>query len=151
MKDLNKKEINWKRIGRNLLAYIFGIGLGSVLVWALWLRNRDVPSFWPEGMVRDKIVQSTLEPNDTNACFLKCMATTDSLLRNSIKKGDVKFSISKTRRKPAPVYAIDTKTLSGEKTRWWIESKDSTYNIFKIDDLPGTTKNHICDCHPVPF
>jgi hypothetical protein len=151
MKDLNKKEINWKRIGRNLLAYILGIGLGSVLVWALWLRNRDVPSFWPEGMVRDKIVEATLEPNDTNACFLTCLATTDSLVRNAIKKGDVKFSISKTRRKPAPVYAIDTKSLSGEKIRWWIESKDSTYNIFKIDDLPGTTKNHICDCKPVAF
>lgn len=151
MKDLNKKEINWRRIGRNLAAYIVGIGLGSFLVWALWLRNRDVPEFWPEGMVKDKIFKSTMDSNATNQCYIKCLQTNDSLVRTIIKKGDVKFSISKTRRKPAPVYAIDTRSLSGEKVRWWIESKDSTYNIFKVDDLPGTTKNHICDCKPVEF
>jgi hypothetical protein len=35
--------------------------------------------------------------------------------------------------------------------RLYVESKDSTYNIFKIEDLPGTTKNHICDCKTVDF
>jgi hypothetical protein len=151
MKELQKKEINWKRIIRGFLAYGFGIGLGSFLVWALWLRNRDVPSFWPEGMVKDKITNALIEPNTTNDCYLKCMETNDSLVRNLLKKGDVKFSISKTRKVAAPIYAIDTRTVSGEKVRWWIESKDSTYNIFRIDDLPGTTKNHLCDCTPINF
>jgi hypothetical protein len=151
MKELQKKEINWKRIIRGFLAYGFGIGLGSFLVWALWLRNRDVPNFWPEGMVKEKITDASLEINTTNECYLKCFGINDSLLRKEIGKGDVKFSISKTRRKPAPVYAIDTRTNTGEKVRWWIESKDSTYNIFRIDDLPGTTKNHLCDCTPVAF
>jgi hypothetical protein len=151
MKELNKKEINWKRIIRGFLAYGVGIGLGSFLVWALWLKNRDVPNFWPEGMVKEKIMTASMEPNVTNDCFLKCMETNDSLFRSSLKKGDVKFSISKTRRKPSPVYAIDTRNSVGENTRWWIESKDSTYNIFRIDDLPGTTKNHLCDCKAVEF
>ena len=151
MKDLQKKEINWRRIIRGFFAYGFGIGLGTFLVWAFWLRNRDIPSFWPEGMVKDKIGWSKIEQNPTNDCYMKCLTTNDSLIKTTIKKGDVKFSISKTRRNPAPVYAIDTNSKEGEKIRWWVESKDSTYNIFRIDDLPGTTKNHICDCKPVKF
>ena len=151
MKELKKKEINWRRIGRGILAYGFGIGLGAFLVWALWLRNRDVPSMWPEGMVKDKIGRSKIENGSINTCYMNCLQVNDSLIRTTLKKGDVKFRISKTRRNPAPVYAIDTRSNDGEKMRWWIESKDSTYNIFRIDDLPGTTKNHICDCKPVVF
>ena len=151
MKELKKKEINWRRIRRGLFAYGFGIGLGAFLVWALWLRNRDTPNFWPEGMVKDKIFRSKIEDGATNICYMNCIQVNDSLIRTTLKKGDVKFRISKTRRTPAPVYAIDTRSIDGEKMRWWIESKDSTYNIFRIDDLPGTTKNHICDCKPVVF
>ena len=146
MKDLQKKPTNWKRIGRNLLAYVFGIGLGTVLVWALWLRNRDVPNFWPVGMVKDKLMRSSIEENDLNKCYLGCLQTNDSLLRISFKKSDVKFPPVK--REPFPVYRITTTSSSGEKIRYYIESKDSTYNILKVEDLPGTTKNHICDCKP---
>jgi len=149
MKDLKKKEVNWVRIGRNLLAYVLGIGIGSVLVWALWLRNRDIPSFWPEGRVKDQIKASTIETNDLNNCYLSCYETTDSLFRSLIVSGDVKFPPA--RRKPYPVYGISTVTSSGEKTRWWIESKDSTYNILKVEDMPGTTKNHFCKCNPASF
>jgi len=147
MKELQKQPTNWKKIGKNALAYIFGIGLGTVLVWALWLRNRDVPSFWPEGMVKDKLMGSTIEVNDLNACYLTCLGTSDSLLKIQFKKGDVQFPPVK--REPFPVYKILTTTTTGEKTRLYVESKDSTYNILKLEDLPGTTKNHICDCKSI--
>lgn len=149
MKELQKEPTNWKRIGRNALAYVLGIGLGTILVWALWLRNRDVPNFWPEGMAKDKLMRSTIEENDMNICYLTCLETTDSLLKIQFKRGDVKFPPVK--REPFPVYKISITTLSGEKTRLYIESKDSTYNILKLEDLPGTTKNHICDCKAVDF
>ncbi len=146
-----KKPIEWKRIIRGFVAYGLGIGLGTFLVWALWLRNRETPNMWPEGMVKDQIGRSKMETNPINDCYLKCFALNDSILKKELKKGDVIFGISKTRRKPAPVYAIDISSVKGEKMRWWIESKDSTYNIFKMEDLPGTTSNHICDCQPVSF
>lgn len=149
MKELQKQPTNWKRIRRNMLAYVFGIGLGAFLVWALWLRNRDVPSFWPEGMVKDKLMKSTIEENDINMCYLTCLQTNDSVLRASFKKADVQFPPVK--REPFPVYRIATSTSSGEKMRLYIESKDSTYNILKLEDLPGTTKNHICDCKVAGF
>src|SRR5688572_5579172 len=149
MKDLRKKEINWVRIWRGFVAYGLGIGIGIFLVWALWLRNRDVPNFWPEGMVKDKIMRSTIEPNEVNVCYLECISTTDSLLRLSIKKGDVRFPPVK--REPYPVYAIDTKTDKNEKIRWWVESRDTTYNIYKMEDLPGTAINHSCQCPEINF
>jgi hypothetical protein len=149
MKDLRKKEVNWSRIFRGFLAYGTGIGLGIFLVWALWLRNRDIPNFWPGGMVREKIVESTIETNNINTCYLNCLGTTDSSLRILIKRADVKMPPA--RRQPYPVYGITTLSSTGEKVRLWIESKDSTYNIFKIEDLPGTTKNHDCKCEEVNF
>ncbi len=149
MKELQEQPTNWKRIGRNALAYVLGIGLGAVLVWALWLRNRDVPNFWPEGMARDKLVRSEIEENGLNKCYLTCLETNDSLLRVSFKKADIKFP--PIRREPYPIYRVSTSSLSGVKIRFYIESKDSTYNIMKVEDLPGTTKNHLCDCKGAEF
>lgn len=151
MKELNKKERNWKRIGRGFLAYTFGIALGTFLVWALWLRNRDTPNMWPTGMVKDRIVRSSLGGDSLNSCYLSCTQLNDSLFKQAVLGADVRFRISKTRRKPAPVYALDINLDSGVKMRWWIESGDSIYNIFKVEDLPGTTLNHTCNCKPVNF
>lgn len=145
-----EKQRNWGRIRRNFIIYIASMGVGSVLVWFFWLRNRDVPSLWPEGMVKDKISRSTLLPNDTNQCYLTCLHTNDSILKQLVQQGNVRFNYSKGRRTP-PVYAIDTKSDKGVMMRLWIESADSTFNIFKIDDLPGTTENHSCQCPVVTF
>lgn len=151
MKDLRKKERNWRRIGRGFLAYVFGIGLGTFLVWALWLRNRDTPNMWPTGMVKDRIIRSTVGPDSLNTCYFNCTGINDSIFKTEVLKADVKFRISKTRRKPAPIYALDIHSTKGEKMRWWIESGDSIYNIFKVEDLPGTALNHSCNCKTVNF
>lgn len=150
MKDPAKKGVNWIRIGRNFLAYAGGLILGFILVKFLWWDRRpDLESMWPKGMVKDKLGRSTIESNEVNQCYLTCLGTNDSTLRTLLSKGDVHFP--PVRREPYPVYRISTTTSSGEKTRFYVESKDSTYNIFKIEDLPGTTKNHMCDCKQVAF
>lgn len=149
MKDPGKSSLNWKRISRNFLAYALGIGLGTLLVWALWLRNRDIPKFWPVGMVKESILKSTIENNETNTCYLNCLGLNDSTLRVSLSKGDL--TMPPVRRKPYPVYRISPASTTGEKTRMYIEVKDSTYNIFRVEDLPGTTRNHVCDCKQVSF
>lgn len=151
MKEIKKKERNWKRIGRGFLAYTFGIALGTFLVWALWLRNRETPNMWPTGMVKDRIIRSTPGMDSLNTCFFECTKRNDSLFKAEVLKADVKFRISKTRRKPAPIYALDISSDKGEKMRWWIESGDSIYNIFKIEDLPGASLNHNCECQSVNF
>lgn len=150
MKELQKKERDWKRIRRNFFAYALGIGLGTIAVKFLWWDNRkDLDSMWPKGMVKDKIARSSAEKNDLNECYLTCLGTNDSTLRILLSKGDVHFP--PMRREPYPVYRISTLSSTGEKMRFYIESKDSTFNIFKVEDLPGTTKNHICDCKTVEF
>src|SRR5688572_9419577 len=150
MKDRTKKGVNWRRIGRNCLAYAGGLTLRFILVKFLWWDRRpDLESMWPKGMVKDKLGRSTIENNEINQCYLTCLGTNDSTLRTLLSKADVHSP--PVRREPFPVYRISTTTPSGEKTRLYVESKDSTYNIFKIEDLPGTTKNHICDCKQVAF
>jgi hypothetical protein len=150
MKDPRKNNINWKRIGRNFLAYGGGLTIGFILMKYLWWDQRtDLESMWPKGMVKSKIGRSTIESNEINTCYLTCLGTNDSTLRTLLSKGDVHFP--PVRREPFPVYRISTSSPSGEKLRLYVESKDSTYNIFKIEDLPGTSKNHICDCKTVEF
>jgi len=150
MKDPAKTGVNWKRIGRNFIAYGGGLTLGFILVKFLWWDQRpDLDSLWPKGMAKEKIARSTIENNEINSCYLNCLHTTDSALRVLIKDADIKMP--PVRREPYPVYRISTSSATGEKVRLYIESKDSTYNIFKVEDLPGTTKNHLCDCKQVAF
>src|SRR5687767_4167231 len=123
MKDPGKNPVNWKRIGRNFLAYGGGLTLGFILVKFLWWDRRpDLDSLWPKGMVKDKLGRSTIENNEINTCYLTCLGTNDSTLRTLLKTGDVHFP--PVRREPFPVYRISTTTPSGEKTRLYVRSEE---------------------------
>ncbi len=136
-----------KRILRGAAFYIGGLVLGAFLVNQLWWKKRpDIPNMWPEGRVKDQIKRSMFIVNDTATCYLQCYQLNDSLVKAFVSSGDVRFGISKPRRKPHPVYIIDGAIHEGWKVRMHIESADSTAILWRIEDLPGTQVPKSCSC-----
>lgn len=139
--------MNVKRIARGFLFYIAGLAIGSFLVYQFWIKNRtDLPNMWPEGRVRDKIYRSQFLWDDTASCYASCYTLNDSLIKNFVNAGNVRFGISETRKKPNPVYVIDGFVHESWNVRMTIESGDSTSVLKKIEDLPDTKNAVNCQC-----
>jgi|GEM_PF-966440 len=144
--------MNKKRILRGFLFYVGGLVIGSFLVYQLWIKNRpDLPSVWPEGSVKQKIGRSQLIWDPQAACYSACYQLSDTVVKEFVSKGDVRFGVSKPRRNPHPVYVIDGWLDANRKVRMHIESADTTSALFKIEDLPGTRAAQSCDCTPVTY
>lgn len=137
---------------RRLVFYLAGLAIGSAAVYFLWIRNRtDLLSWWPGGRVKDKILRSHWLHSESGMCYLNCYQLNDSLLNNFVKNGNVRFGISKTRRKPFPVYIIDGMIHENQHVRMHIESADTSASIFQIEDLPDTKNSISCSCSPVDY
>ncbi len=138
-----------KKIIRGFAFYSLGIILGIFLV-KMFFKDRNVPSMWPEGRVKQIISESEWIKTGDSECFKKCYQLEDSLIVNYVKDGNVRFGISKTRRKPSPVYIIDGK-IDDRLLRMHIESTDTTATIFGIEDLPESPIKTECNCKIVPY
>ncbi len=138
-----------KKIARGFAFYIVGIILG-IFVVKFFFKNRDVPSMWPEGRVKQMISESEWIPNGNGECFKACYGLSDSAIVAIVKNGNVRFGVSKTRREPLPVYIIDGQ-MDEKLIRIHIESGDTTASLFGIEDLPETKITTVCNCELVPY
>jgi hypothetical protein len=125
---------------------------GSFLVYHFWIKKRtDLPSVWPEGSVKEKIGKSDFVWDSSSQCFADTYQVTDTLIKQFVMSGDVRFGISKPRRDPYPVYVIDGWLQESRKVRMKIESADSTSVLMAIEDLPETKAPQKCNCKPIPY
>lgn len=138
-----------KKIIRGFAFYITGIILG-IFVVKLFFKDRNLPSMWPEGRVKEVIANSEWIQTSESTCFKECYHLNDSLIVSFVKNGDVRFGVSKPRRKPLPVYIIDGK-MDDRIIRMHIESGDTTATLFGIEDLPESKIKTDCSCMQVPY
>ena len=135
-----------KRILRGFLFYGIGLVIGTIAVNQLWLKNReDLFSMWPSGRVKEKIIKGSWKEDSLFTCYQKCYDFSVTEINESIKSGNVRFGISEGRRKPYPIYIIDSK-IKGTDVRWYIESADSTARICNVENLPGSSIKSDCKC-----
>lgn len=140
------------KIIRGFLLYLTGLAIGSFAVYFLWIRHRsDLLSWWPGGRVKDKILRSSWLHSETSKCYLNYYHLNDSLLNDFVRNGKVRFGISKTRRKPFPVYIIDGTIHDGWQIRMHVESADSLASVFEIEDLSNTKTQVQCACTPIKY
>jgi hypothetical protein len=135
------------RFFRKVLIYLISVAIGSLAVWYFWLGNRtDLPSFWPAGKVKEKILSAPLKLDSVGLCYATCFGIVDSTFRQFVHSGKVRFGLSETRRKPFPVYILDGRFDAGSQVRLYIESGDDFCAILKAEDLPGNHIKHTCSC-----
>ncbi|MDB4655310.1 hypothetical protein OAE48_00530 [Flavobacteriales bacterium] len=83
--------------------FLFGVGLGSLLVYVLLIRDRDFPAWLPEGRVLEELaVDSVIIPESIVLPFA------DSLLSQRIMACDVLFNQSVVRDQPCKEYQLES-------------------------------------------
>lgn len=89
---------------RRLFLYLIGVGLGSVLVWFMLLRDRDLAAWLPEDVIKEKVVAFSWS-FDKDAQCVKEFALSDSVAFTQwIQTMEVNFGKSNTRKQSCPVY-----------------------------------------------
>lgn len=93
--------------GRRLRTYLIGVGLGLLMVY-IFFGDRDISSWTPEGRVLTTIDSSTMIISERAKCQMMCLELNDSAIYKIQDFASVNFSESSTRKKPCPVYKLES-------------------------------------------
>lgn len=92
---------------RRLRTYLIGVGLGLLMVY-IFFGDRDISSWTPEGRVLTTIDSSTMIISERAKCQMMCLELNDSVIYKIQDAASVNFSESSTRKKPCPVYKLES-------------------------------------------
>jgi hypothetical protein len=98
--------------------FLFGVGLGCILVYALLIRDREFPSWLPEGRVLEELAADAVVVSESII-----LPFSDSLLPARILKCDVLFNESVVRDQPCKEYQLQSEI---ERMRFEICDKQIT-------------------------
>lgn len=83
--------------------FVFGAALGSLIVYALLIRDREFPAWLPEDRVIEELSEDTIAiADDLQINF------SDSVLKQKMKDADVLFRESIVRNEPCREYQLET-------------------------------------------
>jgi hypothetical protein len=129
---------------RRLMLFVFGFLFSSIFVYFFMYQNRDLPAFWPEGKVIEKINKSN-RISDADSCYYGCLGWDETQLKAAINEGDVYFSKSKPRNKPCSEYIIEVENPLLKTVRLNISSCDSTFAVLGVFSADDAQRN-LCEC-----
>lgn len=126
---------------------LFGLGvlIGSVLVYFLILRNRDIFK-GPQDVIFEKMKHGALVITDNGKCRMKCKNITEEDVKALMTYGDVNYSESQVHEKPCPFYAVDGKSKDGREIRivYRLCTNDSLTEVITALDLSAGIDT--CEC-----
>ncbi len=128
---------------RRLRLFIFGVLLGSFVVWGFLFRGRDLPAWTPEGRVLEELQKNPVKISSLAKCKSACYEITEADILQVLGTADVKFSESNIRDKDVPEYVLEGKGVNGEthKLLFRIEYMSS----YLLDILPEDDRKD-CNC-----
>ena len=132
---------------RRLRIYGFGVGLGLIMAWALFLRGRNTKNYtaWtPNNRILEEIrLDSTLETTDFFWCEMHCLGYSSIDYEALINDGNVMFDESQAKEFPR-MYRVQFETEeNGTLVIDFIFNENNHRSIDKVSKL-GEEIN--CDC-----
>jgi len=126
---------------RRLRTYLIGVGLGLLIVYFIF-GDRELNSWTPQKRILTAIDSSDITISDRAMCQLACLEMNEADWKKVQQKASVNFSESSTKKKPCPVYQLESKYLENDfKLIWKVCEKDE-----KVDLLSITKKGTNCAC-----
>lgn len=145
--------IDKKRLFYRLKFYGFGFVLGCVIVWATLLKDRERPSFLPEGRVLEFFESTDIKINDKLKCQLECNNIPVTFMDSTFwANADVNFKESAVNRKPCPEHYVTSTLADGREIVVYIENcevcvdceEERTATLRSFINV--AEKDKVCDC-----
>jgi hypothetical protein len=129
---------------RRISLFIFGILLGSGLVYVTLMRGRDFPAWTPEGRIKESLQENPVKISSQARCMLLCNNIADNDVLSVINTADVLFSESDIRGKQIPEYVVEGKGLNGKTYKMKFKSEYLVTKLISV--LPQKDAPKTCDC-----
>ncbi|MGB0391504.1 MAG: hypothetical protein ACPGRC_02720 [Salibacteraceae bacterium] len=132
---------------RRLRIYGFGLLLGTVMAWALFLRGRNTKNYtsWtPNNRILEEIrLDSTLQTNDVFWCEINCLGFSSIEYEELLNDGNVLFDEGQVKVWPR-TYVVEFETeAKGVLIIKFSKAESKRYSIVSVQKK-GETIN--CDC-----
>ncbi|MCC7301375.1 MAG: DUF4258 domain-containing protein [Bacteroidia bacterium] len=135
---LNKPD---QGLFRKIRLYLFGVVLGGIISYFMFIKDRDLSYWTPERQVTGRLKMYAYTYTDKSKCQMQCNNITETVLKSAMDSASVDFKNSETQRKPCPVYSVHTR--NGINVRAEL-CDDSTAHII---ELRGTIfEDDTCQC-----
>jgi hypothetical protein len=145
--------IDKKRLLYRLKFYGIGFGFGCIVVWATLYKDRDRPSWLPEGRVLEFFEATDIQISDRLKCELECNNMPLNFMDSTFwANADVDFEKSAVKRKPCPEHYVKSKLKDGREVEVYIENcetcedceKEGVAVLRSFNNLSEQVEN--CDC-----
>jgi len=103
---------------RRFKLFSIGLGLGIVVV-IIFFGSRDLNTWTPQARILTTIDSSAVELSPRTICQLNCLDLDDGEWKSIQSTAKVNLSESSTRKKPCPVYLLNSKYMEEEYTLIW--------------------------------
>lgn len=126
----------WRRVR----IYLFGLGLGCLLVYFFLIRGkgRDFGFWLPENRIWEEISRKAIDYSDKGKCERSCYGLTEEQVRTSLLKAHVDFDRSLPREKPRKYF------LQDERYTYWI---DIDKNMVRVQSIVSLANKQVCACN----
>ncbi len=131
--------------GRRLRLFIFGILLGSLVVWGFLFRGRTFPAWTPEGRVMEALQEHPIKISSQARCLLDCNKISDQDVLALISEGEVLFSQSDIHGKEVPEYVIQGKGRNGKTYK--MKFRSEYLSTYLITIIPTPDASASCECN----
>jgi len=129
---------------RRLRLFLFGVIAGSLVVWALLFRNRELPAWTPNDRVMESLRQNPIKIQPAARCIMDCNGIVDGDVIKVLQTGRVKFSESDVRGKEVPEYIIEGEKQDGKPLKMRFSAN---YLETRLHTLPlAENIKDTCDC-----
>ena len=132
---------------RRFRIYGFGLLLGCIMAWALFLRGRNTKNYtsWtPNNRILEEIrLDSTLIPSQVFWCELNCLGFSSIEYEELLNDGNVLFDESQVKKWPRS-YIVEFETEEkGTLTVSYSKTESRHYSVLSVAKVGETIK---CDC-----
>jgi len=132
---------------RRLRIYGFGMALGLMLAWALFLRGRNTTNYtaWtPNSRILEEIrLDKTLDIPENFWCEMKCVGFSSIEFESLLEDGNVDFSDSQVKTWPR-MYRVEFET--DDKGTLVLDFSKTEMKHFSIIKVVKKGENIECDC-----
>lgn len=131
---------------RRFRIYGFGLALGTILAWALFLRGRNTKNYtaWtPNNRILEEIRLSDLQKSNEFWCQMKCLGFSSIEYEELVNDGNVNFGKSQVENWPR-MYQVELETEDkGTLIIEYSKTEDKHFEIIKVEKEGSQIT---CDC-----
>lgn len=128
---------------RRIRLFVFGVVLGSLVMYFLVFKNRNVYKS-PSEVIHGKLMSHAMQLSLKAQCNMQCYHISESEIKEILIQSEVNYSKSKVHEKPCPFYALEGKTSKGRNLRVEFAECDSLTKVLSAMDLSIT--GDTCHC-----